>query len=149
MFFFIIILFCVANSSIYAEQEKNNINFTIYQNGDLKSLLYFYTYPQNTTKLSVDNSVYHSAPQSLKYDLDINEYAGIGIGFTAMDFHNFKNKASLEFWIKGRDGEELIYFGFAASDTNEIKCINILPLDKYIKVFKKLAKSHYSVGKFF
>ncbi len=121
----------------------------IYRNEEVKDILYSYFYPEGSTKIIATTEEYHSSPRSLILELDSTEYAGIGLGFKTADLLEVMNKATLEFWVKGKKGEEIFHIGLADSDYDDnIKCINILPITDYIQVSQKWQKVSIQISNF-
>lgn len=102
----------------------------------LNDLMYYYTYPEATSKLK-ETDIKYAGIKAIKLDLDPKEYSGAGLGISGINIEKQRDKLALEFWIKGEKGGEKIQIGLSDGESDKMKCKVLLPLEKYIIVTKE------------
>ena len=128
--------------------KVNNATFAPIYRDSISDLAYTYTYPQET-KLTETSTEKYSGTSSLMMDFNPKSYSGIGLGVKTMNISQNKENFILEFWIKGKNGNEILYIGFNDKGVDDkTKCRVVLPLVSYIIVSKEWQKVEIPLSAF-
>jgi hypothetical protein len=108
----------------------------------IDNLAYSYSYPKGTTIVKETTKVKYSGEKSLQFDFNPKEYSGIGLGIKQTDISGLKDKLSLEFMIKGKNGDEITSIGLVdnGNGIDKKKCKVVLPLKNYVLITKEWQK---------
>lgn len=117
------------------------LTFKVIYCEDFKDFAYSYTYPVSTSTIKNTSATRYRGQNSLDIVLDPNTYSGAALGFTTINVRELLNQLNIEFWIKGKNGNEQFYVAIADSDYyDQVKCKVSVPINNYIQVTKDWQK---------
>ncbi len=135
----------------FAESRENELIRNIYDEELNKVGRYSYSYPAGSASaIRETTSEKYSGIYALEIMLDFKDFSGTAIGiFPPVSLDERRFSGTLEFWIKGSDGEEKILVILIDSDaTGERKTETFVKLAKYIKMDRQWQKVMISVSDF-
>jgi hypothetical protein len=138
---FIVLLFV---NSAYVNADDSRIISKIYAEHLEKDGRYHYIYPEDeSTVMEQSYDEEHSGKACLLIRFNPKTYSGAGIGnYPPLDLSNNREKVFLEFWIKGKQGNEVCEVLLLDSpDSDGIKCESgIVISPAYVKVTNQWQK---------